>query len=526
MLFLLKKLIFIFALILILLNISCICAEDNATDISNATQSVSSNIHTFNDLQQEISHADAKSRLYLEGTYKFEDASDAKLKSGVSINKDITIIGRNGCTIDGSGKARCLVIKEGCSVVLQNIKIKNGYTKTSGAGLKVAQNSKATIKNCQFTNNVADNCNGGAIEIKKSSSVKIYSTTFKNNKATRTSKLPWEKDKRGMGGAIKTDIGVDLKIYDSKFNSNSAYLSAILVLSQQGSSKKTSSIYAKNCVFTKNKSNHNGMIYSDEYGKATIMNCRFTKNNSPDGAGCIVLESSRYALVKKCVFYKNRGCNGAAINVKIYKSKDTSNVKIDGCKFIKNSVRMYGGAICSVGGKVTVKNSVFSSNTAGIFGGAIYARLGNLYVSSSKFGKNKAKYAGAVCMASKKGSLKHSSLTGNRAYYLYGAVYKVNHNKLSKCHIKSNKVLKYSKIYLYRSGKYIKVMVTNNTDGAVKKRVKLIFTGSKKVQTKWHKTSDKKYKKIRIPKSVKGKFKVTMKVSHARYFSKAIEINV
>lgn len=522
----LKKVIFIFILIFILLNISCICAEDNTTGVSNVTQSVSSNHHTFSDLQNEIKHADDKSKLYLEGTYKYDDEIDVKLKSGVSINKDLTIIGRNGCTIDGSGKARCLNIKEGCTVTLQNIKIKNGYTKTSGAGIKVAQNSKATIKNCQFTNNVADNCNGGAIEIKKSSTVKIYSSTFKNNKATRTSKLPWEKDKRGMGGAIKTDIGVDLKIYDSTFKSNSAFLSTILVLSQQGSAKKTSSIYAKNCIFTKNKSNHNGVIYSDEYGKATILNCRFTKNTSPDGAGCVVLESSKYALVKKCVFYKNRGCNGAAINVKIYKGKDTSNVKIDGCKFVKNSVRMYGGAICSVGGKVTVKNSEFSSNTAGIFGGAIYARLGKLYVSSSKFTKNKAKYAGAVCMASKKGSLKHSSLTGNKAYYLYGAVYKVAHNKLAKCHIKSNKVLKYSKIYFYKSGKYIKVMVTDNTDGAVKKRVKLIFTGSKKVTTKWHKTSDKKYKKIRIPKSVKGKYRVTMKISHARYFSKAIDINV
>jgi predicted outer membrane repeat protein len=263
----------------------------------------------------------------------------------------------------------------------------------------------------------------------------------------------------------------------------------------------------------------------DEYGKATIKNSRFTKNTSPKGAGTVVIESST-ALIKNCVFYKNNGCNGAAINVKLFSKKDSCRVKIISCSFTKNSAAMYGGAICSVGGKVTVKNSRFSSNTAKIFGGAIYARLGNLYVSSSKFIKNKANYAGAICMASKKGSVKYSVLSKNKAYYRYSAVYKVNKNKIIKSKLKSNKCLKYSKIYFHRSGKYIMVKVKNNTDGTVKKRVRLIFTGPKKVKTKWYKTSDKKYKKIRIPKSVKGTYKVTVKVKKARYFKKAITVKV
>ena len=118
------------------------------------------------------------------------------------------------------------------------------------------------------------------------------------------------------------------------------------------------------------------------------------------------------------------------------------------------------------------------------------------------------------------------SITKNTAYYLYSAIYKIKHNKVIKSNVKSNKCLKYSKIYIYKSGKYIYVKVTNNTDGAVKKRVRLTFTGAKKIKTKWVKTSKKKYKKIRIPKGLKGTFKVSVKVKKARYFKKTLNIKV
>ena len=236
------------------------------------------------------------------------------------------------------------------------------------------------------------------------------------------------------------------------------------------------------------------------------------------------MESSKYALIKNCEFHKNNGCNGAGVNVKIYKHNDNSNVRIIGCKFSHNTASMYGGAVCSVGGKVIIKKSEFKHNKASIFGGAVYARLGKLDISSSKFKYNKACYAGALCLACKKSTVKHSSIANNKAYYLYSSVYNIKHNKLIKCHVKANKNLKYSKIHLHKSGKYIKVKVTNYKDEPVKKRVKLVFTGSKKITTKWYKTSKKKSIKIKIPKSLKGECKVTMKVKNAKYFKKTIDI--
>ena len=463
--------------------------------------------------------------MYLTGTYKYNKKTDSSLKEGVVINKDLTITGKNSCTIDGAGLARCLKIKDGCTVTLKNIKIKNGYTTSNGAGIKIYSGAKVTIKSCVFDGNVAKNSNGGAISSQKLATIKIYSSTFKNNKATSSSKS-LGSDKCGMGSVIKTSIGTTLKIYDSTFKSNDAFLAMILVVTTNNLGKKTSSLYVKNCVFSKNRSNHNGVIYSDEYSKCTIKNSIFKYNYSPDGAGTVVIESSPSCVIKNCQFYKNKGCNGAAINVKIFTSKDSSNVKISNCKFTKNTASMYGGAICSVGGQISVDKCQFTSNTASIFGGALYARLGTLYVTSSKFNSNKAKYAGAICSACKKGSIKSSSMTKNKAYYLYGAYYNIANNTVKNCHVKSNKVLKYSKIYLYKSGKYIMVKVTDNKDKAVEKSVKLTFKGSKTVNTKWYKSSDKKYKKIKIPKSVKGAFKVSMKVKKAKYFTKTIDINV
>lgn len=508
------------------LSINTALAADNTTmdtTLKSSNADADTGLKTFTDLSNEIKNAKPDSQVYLKGTYKYDKKTDALLKNGVWITKDITIVGQKGCTIDGSSLARCFNIKKDCNVKLENVKIKNGYTTENGAGVKLYSNSKLIIKNCAFENNIAKNSNGGAIEAKKSCTIKIYSSSFKNNKATSTTKSLGD-DKRGMGSVIKTSVGTTLVIKDSKFSSNEAFLSMILVVSESGKLKKTSTINIDKCTFTKNKSQHNGVVYSDEYGKCTIKNSRFSHNHSPKGAGTIVVESSKYALIKNCEFYKNKGCNGAGVNVKIYKHNDNSNVRIIGCKFSHNTASMYGGAVCSVGGKVIIKKSEFKHNRASIFGGAVYARLGKLDVSSSKFKYNKACYAGALCLACKKSTVKHSSITNNKAYYLYSSVYNIKHNKLIKCHVKANKNLKYSKIHLHKSGKYIKVKVTNYKDEPVKKRVKLVFTGSKKITTKWYKTSKKKSIKIKIPKSLKGECKVTMKVKNAKYFKKTIDI--
>lgn len=510
----------------ILLTVAGASAEENITaDVPSQEPISEADItpHTFSDLQNKINNAEPDSKLYLSGKYKYNKDTDSELKNGVVIKKDLTIIGEDSCTIDGAHLARCLRIKEGCTVVLKNVKIKNGYTKTNGAGVKIGENCKVTFENCVFSGNIAKKSNGGAIESKKSCSIKIHSCTFKNNKATHSDK---SSSKTGMGGAIRTSIDTKLRIYDSTFNSNRAYLTTILVVSLTGHTRKTSSLYISNCIFTKNKSDHNGVIYSDEYGKCTLKNSVFTKNKSPKGAGTVVIESSRGSLVKDCKFYKNKGLNGAGINVKVYKKKDSSKVSIVNCKFSKNTAGMYGGAICSVGGNLNIKNSKFYANKASRFGGAVYARLGTLYASSSHFWKNKAHYAGALCLACKKSNVKSSSITHNTAYYLYGGSYIVKHNKLTKCHSKSNVVLKYSKVYAYKSGKHVYVKITDNKDKPIKKKVKLVFKGSKNIKTKWHKTSKNKYKKIRIPKRVRGACTVSVKVKHARYFTKTLNIDV
>lgn len=533
--FLFKKLLlFSIIIALTLLTVTGVSAQDNETVIMSENNepilSISSEVnadpHSFTGLQKQIENANSKSTLYLSGTYKYNKNTDSSLKDGVVVDKDLKIVGKNKCTIDGSGLARCLNIKKGSTVTLENIKIKNGFSTSGGGGIKIGSHCKVTIKKCEFSNNVAYNSNGGAILSGDSCTIKIYSSVFKKNKATHLNKANGNLKKRGMGAAIKTNINTNLYIYDSSFKQNTAYLSIILVVSKSDSVRQTSYLYINNCLFTYNKAKQCGVIYLDEYGKCTIMNSVFSSNTSPDNAGILVLDSSLSATIKNCVFYKNRGYKGGAISIKIFAKKDLAKVKIIKCRFTKNYASVYGGAIYSVSGALTVRNCKFTSNRASIFGGAIYARLGTLKLSSSKFSKNKANYAGALCLACKKSTTKYCSITKNKAYYLYGAYYSIKHNKLSKCHVKSNKIYNYTKIYLYKSGKYIKVKVTDNKDKTIKKQVRLIFKGSKKIKTKYYKSSDKKYKKIKIPKSVKGTYKVTMKVKKAKYFSKSIIIRV
>lgn len=142
-----KKIIFALIIFLVFLGISCIYAEDNSTDLNPLEKSSSTikvDLDSFSAFQKEIKDVKPNSKLYLKHSYKYKKNQDSSLKNGVVINKDLTIVGKNGCTIDGSGIARCLRIKEGCSVTLQNIKIKMVIRLQGERALRHIQIQKST----------------------------------------------------------------------------------------------------------------------------------------------------------------------------------------------------------------------------------------------------------------------------------------------------------------------------------------------------------------------------------------------
>lgn len=382
-------------------------ADDSQNDVLGSSKSVSSSNsvvksdivvvkHSFTDLQLKI-HS-AGSVLALSGTYKFNSNYDSSiLKEGVKITKSITIIGHGTCIIDGAGLARCLKTCENVKVTLKNVIIRNGHVKNgNGAGLLLSKNVKLTLINCAFKNNFVYNGNGGGLSIAEGDKVVIKNCKFYKNTAKRVSKLPWDSYKAGMGGAIMGHYGITLKIYSSTFKSNTAHVATVLVVSWTNNIKKTSTLYVKKCVFTKNYSNSDGVIYLDEFGKGTIKNCKFTKNKSPNGAGIVKFDSSIKAVIKNCKFYKNTAHSGGGIFISTISSKYRSNVTISKCTFTKNKANYFGGAIFTVYGSVKATKCKFIKNSAGKYGGALYGKFGVYNAYKCTYKKNKAPHGAKV----------------------------------------------------------------------------------------------------------------------------------
>ena len=111
-------------------------------------------------------------------------------------------------------------------------------------------------------------------------------------------------------------------------------------------------------------------------------------------------------------------CGGA-----IYCFGPTNDAILNNCSFY-NNYALYGGAIFSNGGNVSISNCNFINNTGKYYGGAIYQLYGNLSLTSSAFDRNNANDGGAAFIFSKNGFLiENNNFTNNIANSSAGAIY-------------------------------------------------------------------------------------------------------
>lgn len=399
-------------------------------------KSKTSQVKTFSDLMKEIKDAKPGSVFVLSGEYKYNPKTDAKYKNGIVISKNLKIVGKNGATINGNGKMRCLILTRGIDVSISKVTFKNGLSNNeNGGGIFVNRNSKLVLKECTFKNNKAYKANGGGICTAMNCKLEIHKCKFIKNKAIRASDKKWPKDQRGMGGAIHVTIGSSLKIYDSVFKKNSGYLSIILVLSQRDNEIKLSNALIKNCLFEKNTANINGVFYLDEYGSGKFLESTFKKNVAKDKGGTLVLDASKHALVKKCNFEDNVGEYGGAVDLFKF-NKNISHVSIINCVFKENKARESGGAIFSDYGYLTIKNCKFYKNKASKSGGAVEVRSGKLRLMKPVFNSNSAKYGGALLIKDKKSIFsKNSKYINNKASKNGRNILSIYANSISKLKI-------------------------------------------------------------------------------------------
>ncbi|MBR3140513.1 MAG: hypothetical protein IKF11_06580 [Methanobrevibacter sp.] len=247
-------------------------------------------------------------------------------------------------------------------LILKNCIFKNnyayGHSTMGGGAIFINKNCTAIITNCTFTNNRADNGNGGALCI-YGNNVKITNCEFTSNVENRNTTTL-----KGFGGAIYWD-GINGELSHSTFTSNVAksFAGAVDV------SRNAINFKVDNCVFSYNKAleNDGGAISWGGRG-GIITNSKFIKNSANEEGGAIESYTT---------------------------TPNITTVKIDNCLFDSNNAQKAGGAIYSGHSSYTINNCVFKNNVAGTTGGAIYDE-NELFVKNSVFKSNKASWGGCI----------------------------------------------------------------------------------------------------------------------------------
>ena len=262
----------------------------------------------------------------------------------------------------------------------------NGFTFTNGQaalaapapaadreGAGIVVQAKATIKNCTFTQNKAENGSAVSASVAAASGLIIEDCVFNKN----------ETDTRSSG------------IY--AFNVND--------------------MVVRNCAFTNNKSVR-GAFYPRNCLNLLVENCLFDNNeHKTAGTGsCFFNFDSDYTM-KNCTFTNNKAGSCAGV----YNSNAAYNrtFRIKGCRFEGNVASGYGAtSIQTFKGHLEVDSCIFKNNTAPSSAAAIYNADTTFFtVSNSLFEGHTGNYAAAVANYgfSASGSYINCTFTGNSA---------------------------------------------------------------------------------------------------------------
>jgi hypothetical protein len=337
------------------------------------------------------------------------------LTSGeLSVKKSITIdgAGAENLIISGNDKSRVFFTAYGTDVTLKNLTIADGYNNGKGGGVRVSSESKLTVVNVQFNNNVGGQ--GGGIHVGYHSNATVIDSSFNNNDGTIT--------KNGSSaGAIANDNNGSLTIKGSRFTNNRGQTGGA-VYSQLGP------LTVENSVFLNNRSNDGAAgIFADGASNGG-------PRAKPDAPGGTIKVSGSW-------FEGNQGAgSGGALFLYTYGKDKTivENSTIINNKVAANYRGLAQGGGARLNGNVTVRNVTFANNTSERQGGALWldgdttSKNAVINVENSTFSGNKATsekgFGGAITInpsASAKLNVVNSTLVNNYAQNNGGAFWVV-----------------------------------------------------------------------------------------------------
>ena len=404
----LKKNIGVLVLLLVLLSMSAVSAEDVSINADDTYQTPNEIQKDFTSLQTDIDN----SQNVFELTYDVKHGDDEIDNYGISITKN-TIINGNGHTIDANGHGSIFVVKDSSvTLTLNDLTLINANPVSDSSGIVsnggavYFDGSTLIVNNVNFKNNTVYKC-GGAIYT--TGTCIVDSSVFDGNDVQFRS-----QNIDNGGAAIYADNGASLlisnsqiinnhknmvirdnnvgdlvdgvvvatgytKISKSYFRNNSGcYGGAVTSLGYTNAGKNQ--IIIENSVFDANRA-FQGAAVNVIGSTFKISGTNFTNNkgvgygSGNPNVGALLTWYGCEGTISDCNFINNTAENGAA-----YRLGDdhngVSSASVDSCTFINNTATNQGGAIYEGGktGKATldIKNSTFTNNSAKKEGGAIY----------------------------------------------------------------------------------------------------------------------------------------------------------
>ena len=404
-----KKNIGVLVLLLVLLSMSAVSAEDVSINANDTYQTPNEIQKDFTSLQTDIDNSQG----VFELTYDVKHGDDEIDNCGISITKT-TIINGNGHTIDANGHGSIFVVKDssvtltlndltlinanpvsdssgivsnggavyfdGSTLIVNNVNFKNNTVYKSGGaiyttGTCIVDSSVFDGNDVQFRSQNIDN-GGAAIYADNGASLLISNSQIINNHKNMVIR---DNNVGDLVDGVVVATGYT-KISKSYFRNNSGcYGGAVTSLGYTNAGKNQ--IIIENSVFDANRA-FQGAAVNVMGSTFKISGTNFTNNkgvgygSGNPNVGALLTWYGCEGTISDCNFINNTADNGAAYRLGD-DNKGVSSASVDSCTFINNTASNQGGAVYEGGktGKATldIKNSTFTNNSAKKEGSAIYS---------------------------------------------------------------------------------------------------------------------------------------------------------
>ena len=404
-----KKNIGVLVLLLVLLSMSAVSAEDVSINANDTYQTPNEIQKDFTSLQTDIDNSQG----VFELTYDVKHGDDEIDNYGISITKT-TIINGNGHTIDANGHGSIFVVKDssvtltlndltlinanpvsdssgivsnggavyfdGSTLIVNNVNFKNNTVYKSGGaiyttGTCIVDSSVFDGNDVQFRSQNID-YGGAAIYADNGASLLISNSQIINNHKNMVIR---DNNVGDLVDGVVVATGYT-KISKSYFRNNSGcYGGAVTSLGYTNAGKNQ--IIIENSVFDANRA-FQGAAVNVMGSTFKISGTNFTNNkgvgygSGNPNVGALLTWYGCEGTISDCNFINNTADNGAAYRLGD-DNKGVSSASVDSCTFINNTASNQGGAVYEGGktGKATldIKNSTFTNNSAKKEGSAIYS---------------------------------------------------------------------------------------------------------------------------------------------------------